>query len=98
LLRRRPLRRVESVAGFLFDPTRIGLADVAIATRFRNLGFARQRVDAARCPVTTSFVDRVLAQPVFTKLQPFEDRQARTPGAMIPIGPRAGPERARKCC
>jgi hypothetical protein len=24
-------------------------------------------------------VDRVLAQPVFTKLQPFEDRQVRTP-------------------
>jgi hypothetical protein len=25
------------------------------------------------------FVRKVLAQPVFTKLQPFEDRQVRTP-------------------
>lgn len=73
------LERCLPVAGFLFDPTRIGLADVSVAAPFRNLGFARQRLDASRWPVTTSFVDRVLAQPAFTKLQPFEDRQVRTP-------------------
>ena len=50
-----------------------------MAAPFRNLGFARQRVDASRWPITASYVDRVLAQPVFTKLQPLEDRQVRTP-------------------
>jgi glutathione S-transferase len=73
------LERSLPVTGFLFDPTRIGLADVAVAAPFRNLGFARQRVDASRWPITAAYVDRVLAQPVFTKLQPFEDRQVRTP-------------------
>jgi glutathione S-transferase len=73
------LERSLPAAGFLFDPLRIGLADVAVAAPFRNLGFARQRVDASRWPITASYADRVLAQPVFAKLQPFEDRQARTP-------------------
>ena len=73
------LERSLPVAGFLFDPLRIGLADVAVAAPFRNLGFARQRIDAPRWPITSSYIDRVLAQPVFTKLQPFEDRQVRTP-------------------
>lgn len=73
------LERSLPVAGFLFDPLRIGLADISVAAPFRNLGFARQRVDASRWPITASYVDRVLAQPVFTKLQPFEDRQVRTP-------------------
>jgi glutathione S-transferase len=73
------LERNLPVAGFLFDPLRIGLADISVAAPFRNLGFARQRADASRWPITASYVDRVLAQPVFTKLQPFEDRQVRTP-------------------
>jgi glutathione S-transferase len=73
------LERNLPVAGFLFDPLRIGLADISVAAPFRNLGFARQRVDASRWPTTASYVDRVLALPVFTKLQPFEDRQVRTP-------------------
>jgi glutathione S-transferase len=73
------LERCLPVAGFLFDPVRIGLADVAIAAPFRNLGFARQRIEASRWPISAAYVDRVLAQPVFTKLQPFEDRQVRTP-------------------
>jgi len=65
--------------GFLFDDTRLGVADISIATAFRNAAFARQRVDAERWPVTAAFVDRVLAQPAFTRLQPFEERQVRTP-------------------
>jgi glutathione S-transferase len=73
------LERQLPASGFLFDPAQIGLADVSIAVHFRNLGFARQRVDAARWPVAASFVDRVLAQPVFTRLQAYEDKQVRTP-------------------
>ncbi len=66
-------------AGFLFDE--ISVADISIATFFRNAAFARYRVDAARWPVTASFVDRVLALESFTKLQPFEDLMMRTPPA-----------------
>jgi glutathione S-transferase len=66
-------------AGFLFDHARIGIADIALAVPFRNLGFARQRVDAGRWPRTAAFVDRVLAQGVFTRLRDFEERQVRTP-------------------
>ncbi|HEX6571300.1 MAG TPA: hypothetical protein VF055_04695, partial [Steroidobacteraceae bacterium] len=51
----------------------------ALAVPFRNLGFARHRVDAGRWPRTAAFVDRVLAQDVFTRLRDFEERQVRTP-------------------
>jgi glutathione S-transferase len=75
------LERQLPASGFLFDPAHIGLADVSIAVHFRNLGFARQRADATRWPIATSFVDRVLAQPALTKLQAFEEKQVRTPVA-----------------
>jgi glutathione S-transferase len=65
--------------GFLFDPERIGIADIALACPFRNLGFARQRIDAERWPVTAAFVDRTLAQPAFTRLQRYEEVLMRTP-------------------
>jgi glutathione S-transferase len=65
--------------GFLFDASRIGIADIALAVPFRNFAFARQHVDAERWPRTAAFVDRVLANPAFTRLQPFEERQVRTP-------------------
>jgi glutathione S-transferase len=68
-------------SGFLFDAARIGIADIALATQFRNVGFARQRIDAERWPGTAGFVDRVLAQPAFTRLQRFEEKQVRTPVA-----------------
>jgi glutathione S-transferase len=63
--------------GFLFGE--LGLADVALATQFRNVGFARQRIDAERWPRTAAYVDRVLAHPAFAKLQRYEDVQVRTP-------------------
>jgi glutathione S-transferase len=65
--------------GFLFGTP--GIADISLAVSFRNLGFARQRIDAERWPVTASFVDRVLALPCLTKLQPFEELLMRTPVA-----------------
>jgi glutathione S-transferase len=46
------LERSLPVADFLFDPLRIGLADVAVAAPFRNLGFARQRVVRALAVLT----------------------------------------------
>lgn len=65
-------------AGFLFGAPGLGSADISLAAPFRNLGFARQRIDAERWPQTAAYVDRVLAQPAFVCLQPFEERQVRT--------------------
>src|SRR6476469_2235741 len=53
-------------SGFLFGD--LGLADVAIASFFRNAAYAGVEVDAARWPVTTGFIGRALAHPVFRKL------------------------------
>jgi glutathione S-transferase len=66
-------------SGFLFDPARIGIADIALAAPFRNLAFARQRIDAGRWPRTAAFVDRVLAHQAFAGLREHEERQVRTP-------------------
>jgi glutathione S-transferase len=60
-------------AGFLFGE--MGLADIAIATFFRNAEYAGFAVDPARWPRTARFVAEVLAQPVFAKLLRFEDVQ-----------------------
>jgi glutathione S-transferase len=65
--------------GFLFGT--IGIADIAIACFFRNAGFARFRVDAARWPRTAAFVARLLESDPLRRLQPIEDRLIRTPVA-----------------
>jgi glutathione S-transferase len=60
--------------GWLFGG-RIGLAEIAVASFFRNafhIGFA---VDAARWPRTAAFVDRALAHPCLADLLPFEQAQ-----------------------
>jgi glutathione S-transferase len=59
----------------------LSIADVALATFFRNARYARFRIDGARWPMTAAFVDRVLALPSFTKLVPFEDAMMKTPPA-----------------
>lgn len=59
--------------GFLFGD--IGLADISIATFFRNAAFARFSIDAARWPRAAAFVERALAHPAFTVLLPFEQAQ-----------------------
>jgi glutathione S-transferase len=64
-------------AGFLFGA--ISLADIALATCFRNAAFARFSIDAARWPVTAAYVARVLDHPSFAKLRPFEEVLLRTP-------------------
>jgi glutathione S-transferase len=63
--------------GFLFGA--VSIADVSVATFFRNAAFARFTVDAGRWPVTAAFVDRVLGIDAFTKLRVFEDKLLRTP-------------------
>jgi len=65
--------------GFLFGTP--GIGDIALAAPFRNLGFARQRIDAERWPLAAAYVDRVLSLPCLTKLQPLEELLMRTPVA-----------------
>ena len=63
-------------AGFLFGE--IGLADIAIATFFRNGAYAGFEVDEARWPLTAAFVSRTLSHPIFTELFRFEQAQLST--------------------
>lgn len=63
--------------GFAFGA--LSIADVSIATFFRNAAFARFRIDAARWPRTAGFVDRVLGHDAFQKLVAYEERMIRTP-------------------
>jgi glutathione S-transferase len=58
---------------FLFG--NIGLADISIASFFRNAAYAGFSVDSARWPVTSAFVKRTLADPCIASLLPFEDVQ-----------------------
>ena len=75
--------------GFLFGD--LSIADISIASFFRNAAFARFEVDRARWPLTAGFVQRVLSLPCFEKLAPFENKLARTPiaehrNALLAIG------------
>src|SRR5262249_54865344 len=72
-------------SGFLFED--VSIADVSVASFFRNAAFARFTVDAVRWPRTAAFVQRVLGLEAFERLRPFEERCMRTP---IP-GHRAAP-------
>lgn len=67
------LERELPANGFLFDG--IGLADISIASFFRNGAYAEFEPDPQRWPKTAAFVDRVLAHPCFAALLPFEDVQ-----------------------
>ena len=58
---------------FLFGA--IGLADISIATFFRNGSYAGFTADAARWPRLAAFVERTLAHPCFAATLPFEDVQ-----------------------
>ena len=59
--------------GFLFGE--IGVADIAIASFFRNGAYAGFETDAARWPRTAAFVERTLDHPAIADLLPFEDVQ-----------------------
>jgi len=63
--------------GHLFGT--LSVADVAIATFFRNAAFAGFEVDASRWPKTASFVAMVLGNEAFRSLRHYEDLLLRTP-------------------
>lgn len=73
--------------GFLFGGD-LGLADISIASFFRNAAYARFEIDAARWPRTAAFVARVFEHPALKVLEPFEQAQIRT----NPAGRRAALE------
>src|SRR5688572_21836299 len=70
------LERELPAEGWLFGE--FGLADIALATFFRNGAYAGFEVDAARWPRTAAFVGRALAHSAFATLLPFEDVQRGT--------------------
>jgi glutathione S-transferase len=57
-------------SGYLFGE--IGLADIAVASFFRNAGYSGFTVDAARWPRTAQFVELVLSHPAFEKIHRLE--------------------------
>jgi glutathione S-transferase len=63
--------------GWLFGDN-IGLADIAIATFFRNAAHIGVEPDPARWPKVAGFVGRALAHPCFASLLPFEQVQLGT--------------------
>jgi glutathione S-transferase len=67
------LERELPASGFLFGD--IGVADISIATFFRNGAYAGFSVDAPRWPRTAAFVERTLAHPCIANLLPIEDVQ-----------------------
>ena len=67
------LERELPAEGFLFGD--IGVADISIASFFRNGAYAGFSVDAARWPTTAGFVERTLAHPCIADLLRFEDVQ-----------------------
>jgi glutathione S-transferase len=60
-------------SGFLFGE--IGLADISIASFFRNGAYAGFEVDGECWPTVAAFVDRTLSHPCIASLLPFEDVQ-----------------------
>ena len=67
------LEREVAGDGFLFGD--IGLADIAIASFFRNAAYAGFTPDRQRWPRLSGFVERTLAHPALDRLLPFEEVQ-----------------------
>ncbi len=63
--------------GFLYGA--LGIADISLASFFRNAAFSRYEVDQTRWPKVGSYVERVLAVPAFQRLMPFEKLCLKTP-------------------
>jgi glutathione S-transferase len=59
--------------GFLFGE--IGVADISVASFFRNGAYAGFETDGDRWPRTAAFVERTLAHPCFANLLRFEEVQ-----------------------
>jgi glutathione S-transferase len=67
------LERELPASGFLFGE--IGLADISVATFFRNGAYAGFEADPGRWPTVAGFVERTLSHPCIASLLPFEDVQ-----------------------
>lgn len=67
------LERELPASGFLFGE--IGLADISVASFFRNAAYAGFEPDPARWPKVAAFVERTLAHPSIAALLPFEEVQ-----------------------
>ena len=52
-----------------------GIADIAVASFFRNAAYADFHPDPERWPTVAAFVDRALAHDAFASTKPFEDIQ-----------------------
>jgi len=63
--------------GFRF--TALSIADIAVASFFRNATFARFEIDGARWPLTSAWTARTLATPALKKLAAIENAISRTP-------------------
>ena len=59
--------------GFLFGE--ISVADIGIASFFRNAHYAGYNIDILRWPKTATFVERTLGHSCLASLLPFEDVQ-----------------------
>lgn len=55
-----------------------GLADIAVASFFRNAFYVDFAIDEKRWPRTAAYVARALAQPIFEKLRHYEEIQLAT--------------------
>ena len=62
--------------GYLFGT--LGLADISLASFFRNAAYAGFTVDPGRWPKTARFVETVLGHPIFQKLLKLEQIQLGT--------------------
>jgi glutathione S-transferase len=67
--------------GFLFGA--VGIADIAIASFFRNASLARYTIDPREWPRTAAFVARTLALPAFEKLKRYEEVMLCTPAVEL---------------
>lgn len=65
------------VDGFRFGA--LSIADITPACFFRNAGWVRFQIDAARWPRAAAWMGRTLATPAFRKLAAIEDAILRTP-------------------
>jgi glutathione S-transferase len=63
--------------GTFFDT--VTIADIAVASFFRNAGFAGLQVDAEAWPRVAEFLAQMHALPAFIQLQTFENLSLKTP-------------------
>lgn len=64
-------------SGFIFDE--LSIADISIASFFKNVFFARYAIDKARWKNVYRFVHEMHSLPSFNKLAKFEEISVKTP-------------------